>query len=196
MIFEYLPGQTPIDAAEEEALLLPLKTQKQLNEAEEANIIDARTWALSDRILGGIDPLTEEFVFDLHRRMFGEVWDWAGEPRTRDKNISVPFFKIRVELRQLLDDAKYWREHNVYEPDELALRFHHRLVTIHVFPNGNGRHARLMADILAHTMRRPAFTWGGGADLISGKDARTSYLEALKAADGGDYGPLVKFARE
>lgn len=195
MNFEYLPRQTPIDAAEEEALLLPLKTQKQLNEAEEANIIEATTWALSKRKLGRPDPLNEEYLFELHRRMLGEIWAWAGEPRMRDKNIGVPFFKIRIELRQLLDDAKYWRENKVYEPDELALRFHHRLVTIHVFPNGNGRHARLVADVLARMMGRPEFTWGG-TDFISEKEVRTRYLEALKSADSGDYAPLIKFARE
>ncbi len=195
MIFEYFPGQTPIDAAEQEALLLPLKTQKQLNEAEEANIMDATAWALSDRALRHTDPLTEEYLFQLHRRMFGDIWAWAGNVRTTDKNIGVPFFKIRIELRQLLDDARYWRENSVYEPDELALRFHHRLVTIHLFSNGNGRHARLVADVLVRTMGRPAFSWGG-VNFVSEKAVRARYLEALKSADGGDYAPLLEFARE
>ena len=195
MIFDYQPGQTPIDAAEAEALIPPLRTQAELNEWEEANILSAANWALSDRTLNRTDPLTEDFLFELHRRMFDQTWRWAGKTRTTDKNIGVPFYKIRTELRQLLDDARYWREHDTFEPDEAAMRFHHRVVTIHLFPNGNGRHARLVADVFVRKLGKPAFTWGR-ANLVSEKDARARYLSALKSADNGDYGPLLKFGRE
>lgn len=195
MIFEYQPGQSPIDAAEAEALIPPLKTQGELNEWEEENILSATNWALSDRVLKRTDPLTEDYLFELHRRMFDQTWRWAGKTRTTDKNIGVSFFKIRTELRQLLDDVRYWRDNKTFEPDEAAIRFHHRLVTIHLFPNGNGRHARLVADVLARNLGRPIFTWGR-TNLVSEKDARARYLSALKSADSGDYGPLLKFGRE
>lgn len=195
MIFEYQPRQTPIDAAEAEALIPQLKTQGELNEWEEENILSAANWALSDRALKRTDPLTEDYLFELHRRMFDHTWRWAGKTRTTDKNIGVSFYKIRTELRQLLDDVRYWRENKTFEPDEAAMRFHHRLVTIHLFPNGNGRHSRLATDVFARTLGKPIFTWGG-ANLVSQKDARAHYLAALKSADDGDYGPLLKFGRE
>src|SRR5437016_2957676 len=128
MIFRYKEGQTPIDAAEADALIPPLTTQDELNEWEEQNIIAGRHWAFSRRVLNKIDPLSEEFLFELHRRMFDDTWKWAGQIRTRDKNIGVPFHRIRVCLRELLDDARYWRENKTYSFDEFAMRFHHRLV--------------------------------------------------------------------
>ena len=125
----------------------------------------------------------------------GAAPEWAGKTRTTDKNIGVPFYKIRTELRQLLDDVHHWRENKTFDPDEAAMRFHHRVVTIHLFPNGNGRHARLVADVFVRKLGKPIFTWGS-ANLVSEKDARTRYLSALKSADRDDYGPLLKFGRE
>src|SRR6266404_4445709 len=120
MIFNYEPGQTPIDAAEAEALIPPLTTQAELNEWEEQNIVDGRRWAFSKRVLNKVDPLSEEFLVELHRRMFDSTWKWAGEIRTRHKNIGAPFYKIRVCLRELLDDARYWRDNRTYGFDEFA----------------------------------------------------------------------------
>lgn len=131
---------------------------------------------------------------DLHRRMFGRVWRWAGKPRTTERNIGIDAYRIGMELRQLLDDARYWVSHETYSPDELALRFHHRLVQIHPFPNGNGRHARLAADLLAVRLGQPRFTWGS-TNLVEAHATRRAYIDALRAADGHDLGLLFAFAR-
>jgi Fic-DOC domain mobile mystery protein B len=126
--------------------------------------------------------------------MFGDVWSWAGKYRTTEKTIGVPPWTIRQEMRTFLENARYWIDHGVYPPDELAVRFHHRLVYIHPFPNGNGRVARLAADVLATELGSERFTWGR-ADLISAGAARARYIEALRAADSEEYGPLIAFAR-
>lgn len=194
MIFSYEPGQTPIDDAEAEALIPPLTTQAELNEWEEQNIIGGRNWAFSKRVLNKAEPLSEKFLFELHRRMFDGTWKWAGNIRTRDKNIGVSFYKIRVCLRELLDDARYWRDSRTYGFDEFAMRFHHRLVQIHLFSNGNGRHARLAADFIARKSGQPDFTWGS-VNLVRPGEDRAAYLDAIHAADDRDYQPLIKFSR-
>lgn len=126
--------------------------------------------------------------------MYGDVWRWAGEFRSTARNIGVEAWKIAPDLRVLLDDAKYWTLHNSYPPDEIAIRFHHRLVAIHPFPNGNGRCSRLAADLLAQKLGRPRFTWGS-ANLVAIAETRRAYVAALQAADRGDIGPLLAFAR-
>lgn len=194
MIFHDEPGQTPIDAAEADALIPPLSTQEELNAWEEMNIRSADIWALSPRAMKRAEPFSEDCLFDLHRRMFDQTWRWAGKLRDRDKNIGVPFFKIRVELRQLLDDARYWRDNETYEFDEMVMRFHHRLVQIHLFPNGNGRHARLVADVISRKAGNPRYSWGGKS-LVGAGSARSDYLNALRSADNGDHSPLVAFCR-
>jgi Fic-DOC domain mobile mystery protein B len=194
MIFRYKPGQTPIDAAEADDLIPPLTTQDELNEWEEENILEARHWALSRRVISRTEPLSEGFLFELHRRMFDHTWKWAGKIRTRDKNIGVPFAMIRVRLRELLDDARYWREHRTFDFDEFAMRFHHRLVQIHLFPNGNGRHARLAVDVIVRKSGKPDFSWGS-VNLTGHGEARAAYLDAIHAADAGDFQPLINFSR-
>jgi Fic-DOC domain mobile mystery protein B len=126
--------------------------------------------------------------------MFGSVWDWAGQVRRTDKSIGVDKFSIRTEVRKLVDDARYWRDNDVYVPDEIAVRFHHRLVWIHPFPNGNGRHARMMADLIVKQAGLTPFSWGG-ASLIATSELRTEYISALRKADQGDITPLMEFAR-
>ncbi len=138
--------------------------------------------------------LAEEFLYQLHRRMFGSIWRWAGEVRRTNTNIGVDKSVIRVEVRKLIDDARFWRDEAVYGVDEIGVRFHHRLVWIHPFPNGNGRHARLMADLIAEQDGQPRFSWGDGA-LVSTSDLRAAYIAALREADGGDLAALLAFAR-
>ncbi|MCU0452419.1 MAG: mobile mystery protein B [Bacteroidetes bacterium] len=189
-------GQTPLDEDEKEGLLIPtIATRGELDEFEQLGIQRAVEWSLRRRFeIGQI--LTEEFVQALHRRMFGEVWEWAGQFRRTNKNLGSDVNEIRPSLRLLLDDARYWAEHRGYPPDEIAVRFSHRIVSVRPFPNGNGRHSRLIADILVeHGYERPPFSWGR-ASLVSVGDARTAYLRALRAADDQDYGPLLRFARE
>jgi Fic-DOC domain mobile mystery protein B len=138
--------------------------------------------------------LTEKFLFELHRRMLGDVWRWAGKIGMTERNIGIAPWKIPTELRILLDDAKVWIERKPFPPDEIALRFHHRLVAIHPFPNGNGRHARLMADLFIARLGDAPFSWGR-ANLTDPGEMRGAYISALKAADGHDIRPLIAFAR-
>ncbi len=192
---EYQPGQTPLDEDEIHGLLLPvIATQGELNEFEQLNIEQAMEWTLK-RSFRREQIFTEAFVCDVHRRMYGDVWAWGGEFRKTNKNIGTDKWKIGAELKCLLDDAAYWIENNIYAPDEMALRFKHRLVSIHCFANGNGRHSRLLADIIVSKIfKRPVFTWGA-ANLAQQGDARERYLHAVKAADVGEIDPLLAFAR-
>ncbi|MBY0510176.1 MAG: mobile mystery protein B [Rhodospirillaceae bacterium] len=167
-----------------------ITTRGELNHAEQENILSAEQWAFARRR----DVLTEPGLKTLHKRMFGSVWRWAGTFRTTPRNIGVEAYRIAPDLRCLLDDVRFWREHETYQPDELAVRFHHRLVAIHPFPNGNGRCGRLAADMLILQLQHPRFTWGG-ATLTDPSDMRRQYIAALRAADGYDLGPLIAFAR-
>lgn len=190
-------GTTPIDPDEADGLLQShVSTRQELNELEEENIQGGAEWALERAVAGRrrIDVLTEEFLYELHRRMFGAVWEWAGQFRTTDKNLGVDKFVIRAEVRKLVEDGRYWRDNGTYGADELAVRFHHRLVTIHPFPNGNGRHARLMADLVVQQAGQRPFTWGG-ASLVETSALRRAYINALREADRGVLAPLLDFAR-
>ena len=166
--------------------------RRDLNAAEQENIVRAQEWAMDGRRR---DLLSEKFVKDLHRRMLGDVWRWAGRFRTSQRNIGTDYWLIASELRQLLDDAKGWIEYASYPIDEIAVRFHHRLTQIHPFANGNGRHARLVADLLAIQHGGERFSWGRESLRELG-EARARYIEALRRADAHDIGPLVTFARE
>lgn len=194
--FDYPPGATPLDA-DERASLIPghLATQAELNEWEQLNIGEGDKWARKQRK----EILTEDFLRQLHRRMFGETWKWAGEFRKSDKNIGVDWRYVGVELKKLFDDVRYQIDHGTYPADEIAIRFHHRLVAIHAFPNGNGRHARLMADLLAKRLGQPRFSWGSRrlalTSLTDATPVRHDYIAALQAADARDIAPLLAFAR-
>ncbi len=185
-------GNTPLDA-DETAGLLPthITTQGALNEWEQANILEAEQWAFARKRR---DVLSMSFVFELHRRMFGTTWTWAGQARTTEKNIGVAPSEIGPHILNLLRDTQYWLDHQTYDADEIAARFHHRLVQIHTFPNGNGRHGRLMADVLLFNLDRPHFSWGS-ADLYKKGDARERYLAALREADRSNVRPLMEFVR-
>ena len=185
-------GQTPLDHEEREGLIPSyITTRGELNEAEQANILDAQTWAYRKKNNNVLDT---RFLNELHKRMYGRVWKWAGTFRHTGKNIGVDAYKIPTALRQLIDDCNYWIEHQTYEPDEIAARFHHRLVYIHAYPNGNGRHARLATDLLLRTMDTAPFTWGR-ENLTDPSTTRSEYIDALRAADRNDYEPLFRFVR-
>jgi Fic-DOC domain mobile mystery protein B len=188
--FEYAPGATPIDA-DEAAGLIPshLTLQHELNEYEEANILQAMDWLLGRR---RGDPLDQRFIHTVHRRMFDQTWKWAGQARRTDKNIGVRWYEIPVQLSQMLGDVRVQIEYEAYSPVEIAARFHHRLVSIHLFPNGNGRHARLMADLLLADLTGQRFEWGRGSLTATG-EVRARYIAALRAADAGDCQPLLAF---
>ena len=193
-IFTTGDGNMPLSPEEQDDLIPDLTTKEELNEWERQNILEAYTWALEPRNLNGQDPFAEAYVREMHLRMFDQTWKWAGTYRTTEKNIGIPYYQIREALAILLGDARYWVEHQTFEPDELAIRFHHHLVWIHPFANGNGRHARLMADVIVRKQGRPVFTWGG-ADIVRAGDFRRSYIDALRAADKNDIRPLLAFAR-
>ncbi len=191
----YNDGQTPLDEDEKEGLLIKsIATRGELDEFEQQNIEDAIQWSLT-RKFKSEQILSETFILALHKRMYKNVWRWAGEYRKTNKNIGVDKLEIPVALRSLIDDASYWLENNVYEPDEFALRFKHRLVSIHCFPNGNGRHSRMIADIIIEEIYQlPVFSWGSKS-LADENDSRKKYLIAIRKADKGDLELLLKFAR-
>ena len=194
LMFGYQAGQTPLDPEQISGLKIKtIATQQQLNEFEQANINEALIWLTSKRKIKNL--LSEEFIIQVHQRMFGLVWNWAGQFRRTETNLGVDWTKIRVELRQLVADVDFWVEHHTYLPDEIAIRFKHRLVSIHCFPNGNGRHSRLMADLInQHIFESAKFSWGQSS-LVEPSAQRTVYLKALKLADKGDYTELMEFAR-
>lgn len=190
-LFEEPDEATPLTSDERQGLIpSDITYRRELNRAEQENIARAQDWALSRRR----DVLSERFLKDLHRRMLGDVWRWAGGFRTSERNIGIAHYEIPMALRALLADTAAWIEHEAYPPDVIAVRFHHRLVQIHPFPNGNGRHARLMADLLIMRLGRERFTWGS-INLQDAGEVRRRYIHALKAADGHDVGPLLDFAR-
>lgn len=190
-------GTTPVSPDEERFLIPSVATLAELNLLERANILEARRWLFAPRRkLSPSDLLDHLFARELHRRMFREVWRWAGKIRDCELNLGVPPREVETRLYSLFHDARMWNEHAVFAPDELCIRLHHGLVAIHPWRNGNGRHARLLADRLAVALERPAFTWGGGAELEAKNDTRALYLAALRQADAGDFSTLIGFARE
>lgn len=194
-LFQEPEDATPLEPGERDGLLQSWIThRKDLNEAEQENIVAGAAWARGRRRLPIDRMLADDFVRMLHKRMFGEVWEWAGTFRSTERNIGIHAYRIAVELTNLLGDVRYWVEHATFPPDEIAVRFHHRLVAIHPFPNGNGRHARLAADLLVEKFGREPFSWGGGS-LANVEELRARYVSALRSADNHDIAPLLAFAR-
>lgn len=192
---EYSYGQTPLDEEEKEALLLKhITTKKELDEFEQQNIEKAIEWVISRKFTIN-NVLNEGFILGLHKRMFGDVWRWAGKYRTSNKNIGIDKMLISTHLYQLNEDCKYWIKNKTYELDELAITYKHRIVRIHPFANGNGRHSRLMADIIIEKLLGgKIFSWGG-MNLSGTNLERTKYIDSIKLADKGNIKPLVEFAR-
>lgn len=191
-MFEEPEGATPLDPDEIEGLKFKhITTRGELDELEQANITQGLRWLVSRR---SGDILSDDFVRTLHKRLFGDVWNWAGTYRLREKNIGIDPLHISVQLRYLLDNARYWAEHGTFEPLEAAARFHHRMVQVHPFPNGNGRHARIAADIfLEDYFKHPPISWASGFDLQADNERRDAYIAALRAADRDDFEPLLEF---
>jgi Fic-DOC domain mobile mystery protein B len=182
---------TPL-TPDERGDLIPthITTRSELNQLEQQNIATADIWVLGRKHY----IFRERFLKSLHHRMFNRVWRWAGRFRTTERNLGVKSHLIETELRTAIDDTRFWMENKSYSPDELALRFHHRLVAVHPFPNGNGRWSRLVADALISQLGGSRFTWGS-ANLAPASEVRDKYIAALKAADNHDLQPLLKFAR-
>ncbi|MBK7867599.1 MAG: mobile mystery protein B [Ignavibacteriales bacterium] len=192
---DYEDGQTPLDEDEKEGLKIPgITTRGELDEFEQVGVENAIA-SLSKQKISPEIILTEDFLIDLHIKMFGSIWKWAGEFRKTNKNIGVDKYYIGIEIKNLLEDCQFWVNHKTFPDDEIAVRVSHRLVWIHPFANGNGRHSRLYADILvSNGFSRPVFSWGS-KNLIKKGEARSAYLSALRQADIQDYSALVRFAR-
>jgi len=184
-------GQTPLDPDEARGLLLDwVASRADLNLAEEENIALGMAWG--ERAVLRAPVLSQEFLRELHRRMFGRVWRWAGRYRDSERNIGVAPHAIGSELKNLLDDVQTWDEFDTYVLDERAVRLHHRLTVVHPFPNGNGRCARVFTDLYLEARGAAAFAWGA---KLQGDTRRRRYLDAIRAADSRDYRPLIDFVR-
>jgi Fic-DOC domain mobile mystery protein B len=195
--FELVDGQTPLDEEEKDGLLIPtITTRGELDEFEQQNIERAIKWTMG-RKFKKENILTEDFVRLVHKKMYADVWAWAGEFRKSNKNIGVDRYQIAIELRKLLGDCKFWIDKGTYPPDETAVRFKHRIVQIHCFSNGNGRHSRMMGDLIVEKVfNQPVFTWGSQGDLTKTGKEREQYISAIKAADANNIVDLLEFARK
>jgi len=187
-------GQTELSEEEKEGLIHAyITTNAELNYFEQTNISEALLWLISQK------PTTENiievsFIIRLHKKMYGDTWKWAGSFRTTNKNIGISWTKIPLELKKLMDDAHFWVNNKVYEPAEIAIRVKHRIVSIHCFPNGNGRHSRILADtIIQKGFGLPKFTWGADA-YTNQTSLRKAYINALREADTGSIASLLAFA--
>lgn len=192
--YDYREGQTPLDEDEKNDLKIKsITTLKELDEFEQLNIEKAIIWTIRMKV-GSKELLTEEFVRKVHYKMFSDVWRWAGEFRKTNKNIGVEWNQIGVELKKLLDDTDYWIEAKTYSEEEIAIRFKHRLVSIHCFPNGNGRHSRILADIILEKLfNKEPFSWNQN-NKSNHSEIRKNYISALKLADQNELKPLIDFA--
>jgi Fic-DOC domain mobile mystery protein B len=194
-LFPIEDGATLLTPEEQSELIPSLATRAQLNEVERLGINTARVRAMRPRALARTDLLSDAFGRELHRRMFRGVWRWAGRYRTTEKNLGWAVPRITEGVRNAFDDARTQLQYASYPLHEVAVRLHHQLVVIHPWPNGNGRHARLVADIVVAAGRGVPLTWGAGVNLVAAGEIRARYLAAVRAADGQDFGPLLEFAR-
>lgn len=184
-------ANTPLEPEEREQLIPSYITlRRELNEAEQINIADAAKWLASRKR----DVLDEKFLRTLHTRMFGKVWKWAGDYRKTPRNIGIEAWRIPMDVAQAIDDAKFWVANSTFSADEIAVRFSHRLVAIHPFPNGNGRFSRMVGDLFVQQLGQPRFSWGS-QNLVDATTTRRAYVEALRAADAHDLSLLIAFAR-
>ena len=191
----YEEGQTPLDEDEKRGLKIKtISTKEELDEFEQLNIEKAVEWTIHANLISD-KILTKKFIKDLHKRMYSDVWKWAGQFRKSEKNIGITWTQIDLELKKLLDDTKYWIEEKIYSSDEIAIRFKHRLVSIHCFPNGNGRHSRMMADIIIESIfDKKIYTWQM-SNMVKADETRKQYINTLKEADKGNINPLIEFAK-
>lgn len=192
-IFEADDNSTPLTAEEKDGLKLKWITlRSELNEAEARNIAQAQIWLMSNK---NKDVCSDTFLRELHKKMFGDVWKWAGTYRTSERNIGVVPYQIPIKLMQLFDDVKFWIENKTYSNREIAVRLHHKLVQIHPFPNGNGRISRLMADLVLEKLEGTKFYWGN-TNLVNVSEVRSAYIAALRKADAEDYSALMEFTQK
>ena len=192
-IFEADDNSTPLTVEEKNGLKLKWITlRSELNEAEARNIAQAQLWLASNKKK---DVCSDTFLRKLHKKMFCDVWIWAGEYRTTERIIGVAPYQIPMKLMQLFDDLNFWIDNKTYSNHEIAVRLHHKLVQIHPFPNGNGRVSRLMADLVLQKLGGKTLYWGD-TNLVDVSEVRRKYIDALRKADAGDYTDLLNFTME
>lgn len=192
-IFEADDNSTPLTVEEKNGLKLKWITlRSELNEAEARNIAQAQLWLASNKKK---DVCSDTFLRKLHKKMFCDVWIWAGEYRITERNIGVAPYQIPMKLMQLFDDLNFWIDNKTYSNHEIAVRLHHKLVQIHPFPNGNGRVSRLMADLVLQKLGGKTLYWGD-TNLVDVSEVRRKYIDALRKADAGDYTDLLDFTME
>lgn len=194
-LFQAEANETPLTEEEKLDLIPSLSTRAELNAAERSNILTARLWAMRSRTLKREDLITDAFSRELHRRMFNGVWKWAGRYRKTERNLGWEVHRLTEGVYNAFADAQVWLDHETYPLHEVAVRLHHQLVVVHPWPNGNGRHARLMADVVVAARGGDELTWSIGADIVKAGTAREGYIAAIHAADAGDFAPLLAFAR-
>jgi Fic-DOC domain mobile mystery protein B len=191
-------GNTPIRGEEAEQLIPRISTMGELNEYETLNIVQAREWAFNGKTLKSTNPLEESYVRTLHSKMFGQVWKWAGTYRKNELSIGCDPAEIVQRIPQLLANTQYCLDYKTFPVDECLIRFHYQLVSkIHSFANGNGRHARMITDVIAVKYGQSEFTWGARQNLVADGNARAAYITALRALDANenDVKPLLEIAR-
>jgi len=193
-LFQTPEHATPLTEEEKLALIPSLSTRAELNEVERAQILEARMWAMGTRTLKREDLVTDIFGRELHRRMFKGVWKWAGHYRKTERNLGWDVHRLTEGIYHAFADARAWLQYDTYPLHETAIRLHHQLVQVQPWPNGNGRHARLMADVLIQSRGGTELTWGAGANLITPGEVRAQYIAAIRKADAADFGPLLIFA--
>lgn len=194
MIIDEPEGSTPLDPDDMEGLKYAhVTTREQLNELEQANILAGQMWASHRTDLTVDSIFSTDFVLDLHQNLFGDVWKWAGSTRTRELSIGCDPLQVRVNLGNFLEDAKLWIQYGHYSNLELCARIQHKLVEIHPFPNGNGRHSRIFTDVVRiFLLEEPPLKWAKG-DLANVSDERRAYISCLKEADKGNFAPFVEY---
>lgn len=190
--FNFEAAQTSLDPDERLGLKIKsIASLEELNFFEQKNIEKAIEWSMKKN-LSSKEILSVHFLDSLHKKMYGDVWAWAGKHRLTNKNIGVDKFQIPVKIQSLLEDCKYWILHKIFAEDEIAIRLKHKIVSIHIYANGNGRHSRLLADIfLEKVFQKKIFSWGRNTNLENNK----RYILAIQKADLGNYEDLLSFAR-
>lgn len=190
-------GATPLSPDDLLGLKLPhVQTRAQLNEIEAANILQGQNWVSSLKVLTLDDIFSRDFVIALHKNLFGDIWQWAGTFRLRELNIGVEPKNIPIDLHNFLEDAKCWLEFKHFSDLELSARIQHKLVQIHPFVNGNGRHARIFTDIVrVFLLNKKPLRWAK-AKLEDMTTERAAYIAGLRKADGGDFSEMVDYLKK
>lgn len=183
-----IPGQTPLDDLSG-LRVKGVRTTAQLNAAEAENIRKATVKYLMVRPSRRSARFEVAWLCKLHREMFGDVWDWAGKFRKRETNIGAPPAVTEQRLHNLLEDLKAW-EMSGMPLLEQAVRLHHVAVLIHPFPNGNGRWSRMVGNIWLRLHGAEPVIWPE-ATIGAASAVRGEYLQAVRAADKGDYTALL-----